>query len=342
MFNTARRKLTAWYLVILMSVSLSFSIVIYRGMAAEIDRFIQIQRLRIERRFDEAGIPRPPITVDKEVINEIKQHLILNLLGINGIIFIVMGGLSYFLAGKTLQPIQEMMEEQNRFISDASHELKTPLTAMKSSLEVYVRDPKLTLLEAKQVLKDNICEVNRLQTLSESLLTLSENQLGNTNKSFVSLHLKTVLAKAYTLVKHDAMEKKIVVNISSIPQQKMRGNEGKLVELFTILLDNAIKYSPNEGVVSISGTKVKKGVELKVVDKGIGIDKKDIPHVFDRFYRSDSARNKIETGGYGLGLSIAKKIVGLHKGTICIESVLHFGTTVLVWLPNSAHFQNDN
>lgn len=335
MFNIARRKLTAWYLVILMSVSLSFSIVIYRGMAAEIDRFIQIQRLRIERRFDEAGIPRPPITVDREVIDEIKQHLILNLLGINGTIFIVMGGLSYFLAGKTLQPIQEMVEEQNRFVSDASHELKTPLTSMKSSLEVYVRDPRLTLLEAKQVLQDNISEVNRLQTLSESLLTLSEHQFGNANKLFTFLHLKTILAKAYTLVQHSAKEKKIVVNISSTPQQKMRGNEGKLVELFTILLDNAIKYSPRESTIFLSGELIKRGIELRVTDKGYGIDKKDIPYVFDRFFRSDSARSKIGAGGYGLGLSIAKKIVELHKGSIHIESVVNVGTTVVVWLPIS-------
>ena len=149
-----------------MSVSISFSVVIYRGMMAEVDRFTQIQRVRLERRFDEAGIPRPPLTIDKEIIDEIKQHIILNFLGINGAILIVMGALSYFLAGKTLRPIQEMMEEQNRFVSDASHELKTPLTAMKSALEVYARDPKLTLQEAKQVLIDNVHEVDRLQTLS--------------------------------------------------------------------------------------------------------------------------------------------------------------------------------
>ena len=341
MFISARRKLTAWYMLILMSVSISFSFVIYRGMVAEVNRFTQIQRVRIERRFDEAGLPRPALTVDKEIIDEIKQHLILNFLGINGIIFIVMGGLSYLLAGKTLHPIQEMMEEQNRFVSDASHELKTPLTSMKSSLEVYVRDPKLTLPEAKQVLKDNIYEVNRLQSLSESLLTLSENQLGNINQSFISLHLKTVLTKAYNLVKHNAKEKKIVVNISLAPQQKIDGNEGKLVELFTILLDNAIKYSPDETAISLSCDVVKKGIEIRVTDKGIGIDEKDIPHVFDRFYRSDSARSKVGAGGYGLGLSIAKKIVELHQGTIHIESAVNFGTTVLVWLPfHSAHFQN--
>ncbi len=317
-----------------MSVSLSFSIVIYRGMVAEIDRFTALQRIRIERRFDEAGIPRPPLVLDTEIINEAKQHIIISFLGINGIILIAMGGLSYFLAGKTLEPIQEMMEEQKRFVSDASHELKTPLTAMKSALEVYVRDPKMTLQEAKQVLHDNIQEVNRLQTLSESLLTLSENQ-SNSLSSFVKIDPKVVLSKASNQLKHSADKKKIKIHISSIPTVTIKGNEERLIELFTILLDNAVKYSAKETVVSIVGEVERKGLELRVSDTGMGIEEKDLPHIFDRFYRSDSARSRMGVGGYGLGLPIAKKIVKLHRGNINVESTVNFGTTVSVWLPLS-------
>lgn len=316
-----------------MSVSISFSIVIYRGMTAEIDRFTQIQRVRIERRFDDAGLPRPSLLIDHDMVDEAKQHIIINFLGVNGIIFIVMGGLSYFLAGKTLEPIQEMMEEQHRFISDASHELKTPLTAMKSSLEVYIRDPKLTLSEAKQVLLDNIQEVNRLQSLSESLLTLSENQPNNTRHLLESISPKAVITKAYNQVKHSSDEKKIKVNIVSISDKKINGNEEKLIELFTILLDNAIKYSPEGKSVSITGKLMKHGVEFRIVDKGIGIAEEDIPHVFDRFFRSDSARSRVGVGGYGLGLPIAKKIVEFHKGSIHIESEVNKGTTVIVFIP---------
>jgi len=332
MFNTARIKLTAWYILILMSVSIAFSVVIYRGMVMEVDRFSRLQRVRLERRFDEFGIPHPPL-VDDEVVQEIKQHIIFVLLGINGGILIIFGGLAYLLAGRTLSPIQEMIEEQNRFVSDASHELKTPITAMKSSLEVYVRDPKLTLIEAKQVLKDNIEEVNRLQALSESLLSLSENGSHHALLQFTQLRLKDIVVKAFNRVKHAVDKKKIKVHIVSLPDNKIKGNEEKLTEIFSILLDNAIKYSTKETTISISGKLINKGIEIKIIDKGIGIEEKDLPHIFDRFYRSDLARSKSDIGGYGLGLSIAKKIVELHKGSIHIESVVNLGTTAIVWLP---------
>jgi len=320
-------------MLILMSVSFSFSVAIYRGMTAEVDRFAQIQRLRIERRFDDAGLPRPPVIIDKEMVEEIKQHIVINFLGINGVIFIVMGGLAYFLAGKTLHPIQEMVEEQHRFVSDASHELKTPLTAMKSALEVYVRDPKMTLREARQVLQDNIEDVNRLQSLSESLLTLLENHSNTKHLSFTKVSSKTIIEKAIHQMKYNAEKKKIIIRIESIPDVMLKGNEEKLVSIFTILLDNAIKYSTEKTAITITGKIIKKGVELSVKDQGIGIAEKDISRVFDRFYRSDEARRKAEVGGYGLGLPIAKKIIEYHNGRISIESKVNTGTTVLVWLP---------
>lgn len=341
MFNTARKKLTAWYILILMSVSIAFSVVIYRGMAFEVERFAYLQQMRFERRFVEFGIRPLPVSIDTEIIQDIKQHIILVLLGINAGILIVMGGVAYFLAGKTLAPIGEMIEEQNRFISDASHELRTPLTAMKSSLEVYLRDPKLTLSEAKTVLIENIEEVNRLSSLSTSLLTLSENQNENAHALFTYVYPQHIAEKALHQVKHSADIKKILIHIDKLPHQKIQGSEEKLIELFTILLDNAIKYSHNDSAISLSGEVHKKYMELRVIDKGIGIEEKDIPHVFNRFYRSDSARSKMGAGGYGLGLSIAKKIVTLHKGSIHIESTIHVGTTVLVKFPHvSAQFQN--
>ncbi|MFZ2206515.1 MAG: HAMP domain-containing sensor histidine kinase [Microgenomates group bacterium] len=332
MFKTARIRLTAWYIIILMSVSIAFSVAIFRGMSVEVERFAYLQRIRVERRFDELRIPRPEF-VDDEIIQEAKQHIIIVLLGINGIILIVMGGISYVLAGTTLEPIQTMMEEQDRFVSDASHELKTPLTIMKSELEVYVRDPKLTLPEAKKVLKDNIEEVNRLQKLSESLLTLLEHDSKTVQKTFKKIKMNIPIENALKLVRHNAIEKNITIKIKNTLQKATWGNEDRLRELFIIILDNAIKYSQTNGQITISTGFVRRQIEIRIVDSGIGIEEKDLPHVFDRFFRSDSARGRNGAGGYGLGLSIAKKIVELHTGEIDIQSTVNIGTTVIVKLP---------
>src|SRR3972149_4750779 len=135
MFNSARLKLTLWYLAIIMCVSIFFSVIIHKGLTAEIDRVSRMERIQIERGPFEYRVFRP-IFLDKEVVAAIKNRMTFSLVMINGIILIISGGLGYFLAGKTLRPIADMVEEQNRFISDASHELRTPLTSLKTSIEV--------------------------------------------------------------------------------------------------------------------------------------------------------------------------------------------------------------
>src|SRR3989344_3853916 len=129
MFKSARLTLTAWYLAIIMVISIAFSLMIYRVLLIEVIRFERAQRVRIERRMQ---FFNSPIPVSLELIEEIKQRLIFRLFMVNIGIMVISGGLGYFLAGRTLKPIKEMVDEQNRFISDASHELRTPLTSLKS------------------------------------------------------------------------------------------------------------------------------------------------------------------------------------------------------------------
>jgi len=163
MFKTARLKLTAWYLLIIMIISLSFSGLIYRLIDTEMNRFANSQRNRFERKLDLPPSTPRVIFVDDDLIAESRRRLLINLLMINGVILVVSGSLSYFLAGKTLSPIQKMSEDQNRFISDASHELRTPLTALKSLFEVSLRDPKLDLSESKKVIATGILQANKLK-----------------------------------------------------------------------------------------------------------------------------------------------------------------------------------
>ena len=217
MFKEARLKLTAWYLLIIMVISLSFSGLIYQLISLEINRFAFSQRNRIERRFFDPN-QNPPImiTIDKDLINESQERLMINLLIINGIIFVISGSLSYFLAGRTLSPIQKMTEDQKRFISDASHELKTPITSLKTMLEVSLRDPKLNLIEAKNVLTDAVTATNQLKTLSDSLLEL--NHLHNNKQSFVFTNnlIENLMSESIKKIKPKADKKKIIIKSKTI------------------------------------------------------------------------------------------------------------------------------
>jgi two-component system, OmpR family, sensor histidine kinase CiaH len=236
------------------------------------------------------------------------------------------------LAGRTLKPIADMVDEQNRFISDSSHELRTPLTSLKSAMEVSMRDKKLNIKDAKTLISESIEEVNKLQSLSDSLLQLAQYQKPKTTIEFTKISLNEVVTSAMHKIEPLAKNKSITIQLNS-PQITIKGNAYGLIDLCVIILDNAIKYSPNDGKISIT-TLEKDGVaSISIRDEGQGIAQKDIPHIFDRFYRTDSARSKHSTNGYGLGLSIAKKIVETHNGSIHVVSKIGSGSTFTVKLP---------
>lgn len=335
MFYTARLKLTAWYLVIIMAVSLSFSAVIYRALTIEVERFGRIQRSRIENQIKNGVIiqfnDRPPYPMalpveDAEVVNFIKRRILMTLAVVNSTIFVLAGALGYLLAGRTLRPIADMVEEQNRFISDASHELRTPLTALKSTLEVHLRDKNLNLTSAKKVIRDSIEEVNTLQSLSDSLLTLAQYQKPGNDANREKLPLSEIILEAIRQVTPLAKEKNITIK-HTITNTNITGSRYHFIDLFVILLDNAIKYSHASGTVTISTLKADNSITITIRDEGIGIAKKDLPHIFDRFYRTDSARTKNAHNGYGLGLAIAKKITDRYHGHIKVESKIGKGST---------------
>lgn len=318
MFHAARIKLTAWYLLIIMLVSISFSVVIFRVLTSELDRFERIERVRIERRFP--------------AIDEIKHRLILRLININIFIFAGSALAGYFLAGRTLKPIADMVDEQNRFVTDASHELRTPLTSLKSEIEVNLRDPDLSPVQAKALLKSNLEEVNSLQVLSDGLIRLTQYQKGHNGLAVTDVSLAGIAREAIRKVTNAAKEKRITVT-NGIRNINIQGNQTALTELFVIFLDNAIKYSPKQKTIHLTSRKSDGHIIIDIADQGIGIDEKDIPHLFDRFYRADKSRTKTGVPGYGLGLSIAKQIVEQHHGTIRVHSELKKGTTFSVELP---------
>jgi len=321
MFKEARLKLTGWYLLIIMVISVSFSGVIFRMVSREVERFIHTPRFKAEEIARE----------DQDILlKESQQRLIFFLAEINGIIFVISGTLGYILAGKTLSPIQKMMEEQKRFVGDASHELRTPLTALKAMLEVGLRDKKMDIAEARKLISESIEETDKLKNLSDSLLELAKE---NKQKiSFEKIKVTEIVSEAIKKVSVNSQNKNIKI-ISTVNGTVVKGNKDKLSELLVILLDNAIKYSPKNSQVKISAKKGKNQAVIKVIDQGQGIEEKDLPYIFDRFYRADKSRGHQNEGGYGLGLAIAKKIVEEHNGRILVNSIIGKGSEFKIILP---------
>jgi two-component system sensor histidine kinase CiaH len=331
-FQIARLRLTAWYLLIIMLVSIFFSVAIFHFQSD--DLMHRFGRFIFRPNRDPSLFPPPSLQVitGQQIVSDTLERLRWNLFYINLGILAFSAGASYFLAGRTLRPIQESMNEQTRFIADASHEIRTPLTALKTSTEVALRDKHLTVRGAKELLSSNLTRINNMQGLAEALLTLAKNgELGNAEK--VPVNLQKVVDNALISVTEQAQKKRIAIE-TKIGSKKVLGDEKALTQLLAILLDNAIKYGPTKAEVKITAESLDHLVEINVTDTGPGIKKSDLPFIFNRFYRSDKSRSA-ETAGFGLGLPIAKKIVEDHGGSISVESSFGEGTHFTVRLPRA-------
>ncbi len=342
MFRSARFQLMIWYAFTIMMVSVLFSLIIYRGASQEIDRFSQSQRTRIQRQLRESellpaeirkNIVIPvPLLADPDLAEETKVRFAVLLIILNSSIVFLATIFGYLLAGKTLGPIQTMMSEQHRFISDASHELRTPLTALKASLEVGLRDAKLSASEARTLLEESLTDVHKLQKLSDNLLHLAQYRKPTTIEQFSAVSIESLIKQAVKAVSGLAKKKHISIE-RMVDPGTIWGQAESLHELLVIILDNAIKYSPAETKITCSTKSSRSKLIITISDQGEGIAQVDLPHVFDRFYRADAARQHDTADGYGLGLAIAKEIVSRHGGTITAESNLGTGTSIRITLP---------
>lgn len=227
-----------------------------------------------------------------------------------------------------INQLEKTFEKQKQFISDASHELRTPLMIIEGYANMLRRwadkDPKLRMEAIVAIHAETI----RLKNLTSSLLTLGVVKDENISKSIQSLDLIPLISEITKTMKL-TFERDLYLCLES-ESIRVNGDPETLRQLMIILLDNAIKYS--EKAIRIILNQSSKDTKIKIQDLGIGIAKREIPHLFDRFYRADKSRNR-DSGGTGLGLSIAKNIVSLHGGTIHIESDLGIGTCVTVTLP---------
>lgn len=337
MFEKARLKLTAWYLVIIMAISLGFSATIYASIDKELVRMDNIRKerqVRVEIMRDfiiQRGFPPPQEGEEGSfaTLGETRLRIITILGLINASILLISGLGGYFLAGQTLEPISKMVKEQKEFVSNASHELRTPLTSLKTEIEVALRAKNMTLLEAKNLLKSNLEDVNSMERLSNYLLELNRSESMESGLEMEKINLGEVVKNTLESIDSNIKKNNVEV-IKNITPVWVVGEKGAVKEIASILIDNAIKYSGKEKKIEVS---VVKGGKLIVKDYGIGIAKEDIPNIFDRFYRVEASRSKEKVDGYGLGLSIAKSLADKMGAKIRVQSKIGKGSSFNVRFP---------
>lgn len=328
MMRSVALRLTLIYLAIFMALSIGFSVLLYKISSRELSHGFPSKAI-IAQYVDPNDFNFN--SYREQHIKQSEHNLKLNLVLLNLGTLLLGAVLSYEFARRSLQPIEEAFEAQGRFTADASHELRTPLTAMQTSIEVGLRNPKLTLDGAKTLLGDTLDEVKKLSALSNGLLKLTRPGSGDVPKTPVQLD--KVAIEAVDQLELAASNKHIFIQ-NDVGKEQVMGDHVSLKELVVILLDNAIKYSGEKTTVTLASRQQGKFVYLSVVDQGIGMKAIDAEHIFDRFYRADQSRSRDHhVEGYGLGLSIAQKVAEAHGGTIEVKSAPGQGSTFTIKLP---------
>jgi signal transduction histidine kinase len=229
---------------------------------------------------------------------------------------------------QTLSRLEKLFTSQRRFLADVSHELRTPLTVIKGNVGLM---RKMKTLD-EESLSGIEAEVDRLTRLVGDLLFLAQAESGRIPMDQSPVELDTILLEVFQQARTLAGER-LTVTISEIDQVQVIGDRDRLKQVLLNIAGNAVQYTPHGGWVILSMRKVNERVQIVISDNGPGIPAVDLPHIFERFYRSEKSRKRSAMGGFGLGLSIAFWIVRNHGGMIDVISIEGKGTTFTIWLP---------
>ncbi|MBI4496729.1 MAG: HAMP domain-containing protein [Chloroflexi bacterium] len=226
--------------------------------------------------------------------------------------------------------LEAALTSQRRFVADASHELRTPLTTVRGNAELLRRVPEMTPQDREEALAQIESEAARMSRLVQDLLTLARADAGQRLRQ-QPVALRPLVEDVERQVR--VLAGGVRVGLAEVAEASVQGDPDALRQLLLILLDNAIKYTPPGGSVTVSAAQENGEVRLRVADTGVGIAAEDLPHIFERFYRGDRAR---QAGGTGLGLAIAQWIAREHRGRITVESAPGRGSVFTVHLPATA------
>lgn len=327
MFSSATARLTMYYMAIIAVISIGFSAALYQIAVHDLRLGLERQNRRIYDNF--------PVFADSPYLNsqaalkESTQHLLSRLVACNILVLTGAGFASYGLARRTLRPIQQAHDRQSQFVADVSHELRTPLTSLKMSADVALLDTNATKPELREVIQSNAEDAERLSGLVQNLLQISRlDRDSSQTPDMQTVDLNEATRDAVDQIEPTAKLRHISI-VSKLPSKPVlvQANNVLLKQCISILLENAVKYSPDASTVTISVQSTQGIARVAVVDQGIGIAKDEIAQVFERFYRADQARTTQDTDGFGLGLSIAKQIADIHGAEITLQSSQGKGTT---------------
>lgn len=241
--------------------------------------------------------------------------------------------ISYYMSKKAMIPISKTFARQKEFVADASHELRTPLSVMLSSINAMEMTAEFKEEDYSHKLLVNMKnEVKRMAGLVGDLLTIARSDLENLELVNETFDFCPLASKTIDSLKTLAGSKQINLNFHAPEALIVRGDSQRFTQLLYILVENAIKYTPNGGEVLLALITGDKELIVEVRDTGIGIEPKDQQRIFDRFYRTDKSRTR-QIGGHGLGLSIAKWIVDSYKGTIRVSSEVGKGSIFTIRIP---------
>jgi len=259
------------------------------------------------------------------------------ILVIGGMLTLILTGLGgFWLTKKAIEPIEASFNQLKQFTADASHELRSPLTAIKASVDIMRNHPeRVHPKDVKKLEAIAGAALQMNQTLQDLLFLAradADPSVPVSDRKLTPVSLNQILQNCFVLLEPLANEKQIVFQSKFRGEIKIMGDTAQLSRLFSNLLENALQYTPEEGRVSLDLYKQNRMAIISVRDTGIGIAPDQVSRVFDRFWRANKARSRRE-GGTGLGLAISQAIAKRHSGKISVTSELNIGTCFLVRIP---------
>jgi two-component system sensor histidine kinase CiaH len=266
----------------------------------------------------------------RRVVREAVGSLLLILVpvGLGGLLLAGVGGL--YMSRRAMQPVRDAFQRQRAFIADASHELKTPLALVKINAEVMERNP--TDPENREIIEDQLSEINRMDALLSDLLVLARLDAGRLDVDHKPFDLATITAEAAGRFLARAAEEGVRLEVEVPDELPVSGDPERTAQILAALLDNAMRYTPKGGSITVSGRLLDSRAEASVKDIGPGISPEHLPRIFDRFYRAEAARTRAD-GGTGLGLSIARDLARAQGGELAAENGQSGGAVFRLTLP---------